>query len=184
MRGQAMEIDALRRNLDEILHAQRAREELSGHRAEALAEELAGARQSLQRLEAESEAYRSQLQNLGGAVQELSRARQDQAAQQDAAARELADARASMQRLQAQCEDSQSRLQSQMQELERMRADRQEYLRENEACARDRAALWQRLQEVEAGLNDARSQHRAQQWKHCPTSTMLFSNYLVHVRYS
>ena len=192
-----MEIDSLRRGLDEVLSAQRAREELpsppvqpssaknprpaafssprpslctvgcrawrfeqelQGHRAEALAEELAGARQAVHRLEAESEGWRSQLQNLGSAMQELSRARQDQATQQEVLSRELADARASMQRMQAQSEDFQSRLQSQMQEMERMRADTQECLRENDACARERALLSQRLQEVEAGLGDVRNQ--------------------------
>ena len=153
-----MEIDSLRRGLDEVLSAQRAREELSGHRAEAMAEELAGARQALHRLEAESEGCRGQLQSLGGAVQELSRARQDQAAQQEAVSRELADARASMQRLQAQSEDFQSRLQSQMQEMERLRAEKSECARAHEACARDRALLFQRLQEVESGLSEARSQ--------------------------
>ena len=67
-------------------------QELQGQRAEALAEELAGARQAVHRLEAESEGWRSQLQNLGAAMQELSRARQDQATQQEVVSRELADA--------------------------------------------------------------------------------------------
>lgn len=158
--GQGAELQAMRKALSDIMAAQKHTEEQSGRHVDALAGELADARMAVQRLEAESGAWQSQLQGLRGMVDELARARQEHSAQQDAAQRDLADARSAMQRLQLQSDDFLNRMQSQAQEMERLRIEKQDCASAHAECARDRASLAQRLQEVENGLNDARHQLR------------------------
>eukprot|EP00913_Durusdinium_trenchii_P031507 g29499.t1 len=160
MQGQAAEMQNLRKALSDMMQSQRATEEHAGRQVDALAGELADARAAIQRFEAETGGWQSQIRSLNHAVEELARAKQEQAAHQDAAHRELAEARSAMQRLQLQSDDFQSRLQSQAQEMERLRAEKQECAREHEACARDRALLSQRLQDVEGILNELRGQLR------------------------
>lgn len=163
--GQAAEMQALRKALSDMMQAQRHNEEQSaqsGRHVDALAGELADARAALQRVEAESGAWQSQLRGLNAAVEELARAKQEQVAQQDATQRELAEARNALQRLQFQNDDVLNRLQSQAQEMERLRAEKQDSASAHAECARDRASLAQRLSAVESGLTDAQNQRGSQ----------------------
>eukprot|EP00439_Symbiodinium_sp_Y106_P083102 s614_g22.t3 len=124
MRGQAMEIDSLRRGLDEVLSAQRAREELQGHRAEALAEELAGARQAVHRLEAQSEDFQSRLQSQ---MQEMERMRADTQEclrENDACARERALLSQRLQEVEAGLGDVRNQLREHGIEIEKLKAIR------------------------------------------------------------
>ncbi|CAK9016373.1 Hypothetical protein SCF082_LOCUS13152 [Durusdinium trenchii] len=99
MQGQAAEMQNLRKALSDMMQSQRATEEHAGRQVDALAGELADARAAIQRFEAETGGWQSQIRSLNHAVEELARAKQEQAAHQDAAHRELAEAQ-EMERLQ------------------------------------------------------------------------------------
>ncbi|CAE7876586.1 ftsH, partial [Symbiodinium sp. KB8] len=96
--------------------------ELQGQRAEALAEELAGARQAVHRLEAQSEDFQSRLQSQ---MQEMERMRADTQEclrENDACARERALLSQRLQEVEAGLGDVRSQLREHSIEIEKLKA--------------------------------------------------------------